>query len=220
MFRRRFRKSRATAKKGYKPRVWRRKAYKAKPSRVHLFKRRVLLTTITANASTNVYGGQYFGLSDVPNSSEFTSLYDQFKICKIVCEFFPKIKSVQAVSTATTATTIQVPKMSLVVDHDDASAPTAISDLLQYPKVRTIEMTKKFKQTLIPSIRMLADQNNGVNTTYLPRYKPWIDMSFPATRHYGLKWACEAYTASGTPVDGIFGYEVYATYYIACKDPR
>jgi len=59
------------------------------PSRqkVHFFKRHVDLGTITLSSAGITTQGYSFQLDEVPNYTEFTALYDQYKLSAVAIKF-------------------------------------------------------------------------------------------------------------------------------------
>lgn len=131
-----------------------------------------------------------FKLNDLINSTEFTSLFDQYMITGIQYRF--RIQRDPSVNSSTGAVNQGVfPRVFWVHDHDDSSAPATQSDLYQYPKMREMQFTANRDTTkwfyLKPAV---ATQIYGpVNVGYNAKWRTWLDCGYPGTPHYGIKLA-------------------------------
>lgn len=185
---------------------------------LHYFKRRYVVANITASTSavgiqTNAAGALTFSLSALPNSSEFTSLFDAYKVMKVSLDWLPFGDSVNLpISTMTGTSSLMFPGGPLitVVDYDDAGTPAAASDLLQYQTAKVTPVPRRHKMSLRP--KFAIDVNNGMSTGYGPR-SGWLDTAYPGIPHYGVKYYLNAPSASSSS----FTYQVWATVTIACK---
>lgn len=218
VFRRRFRKSRATRKKGYKPRMWRRRASKLN-LKIHHFKRKKIYTTLFASNTVDTFGGWYFGISDLPSTTDFANLYDQYRINKIVLNFIPRNNVLNIPHNATATPTIKIPNMFIHPDYDDSTAPASFDEMLQNPRCKVVPMNRKFSLKFTPS-SLTEVYNNGITSTYSAKFKQWVDMASTVTRHYGVKYGIETYAVSGAPATNMFGYDVHLTMYFSCKGVR
>ena len=150
-------------------------------------------TTITSNTSTNTQTGSIqTQLSSLPAYSDFTNLFDQYRILKVKIDFMPNL-------TGNTAGGLPglYNVFNMAIDHTDTTSPTQSSDILQYDEHRTLQPYKPFSITYKPA-PAAAYFNTNVTTGYGPRAGAWIDGSSPAIVHYGLKysWDCNASTAT------------------------
>ena len=82
-------------KKGYKKRGYKRGYPKRiprnlTPKNVHYFKRNVVIGDLSKASGTSAYlNGYQFQLNDCINYSEFTALYDFYKICAVKIRVIP-----------------------------------------------------------------------------------------------------------------------------------
>lgn len=74
-----------------------------------------------------VFFAQTFAANLLPNLTDFTGLFDQYRIRAVTCKF-RLIQPPEA--TNTPATSQFYPDIYLAVDHDDAAVPTAVDDVL------------------------------------------------------------------------------------------
>lgn len=180
---------------------------------VYRFKRSFRLPQIVFNVGTTSMYGQEFKFSDMPNSSEFSNLFDVYKIDKI---------KIVWVATATGAdvnpatTHIFVPNLLSVIDHTDSSAPSGINELMQYPGCKRTKLTNTHTRILKPHVA--SDLVGQLGTTGY-QSKPWPYVSFGIdVTGYGVKWGLDQVFNVATNL-GI-GVDRYVTYYFSCKSVR
>jgi len=150
---------------------------------------------IIQNGPTNVLGGLAFALADLAQVSTFSSLFDQYRIEKIRVHVRARSNAVSVFNTA--SPNAAVPTMYMAIDRDDASAPAAVSDMMEYDSVFTIQGEEDAIITLVPSITP-AVFSGGAFSGYSssPSNAHWIDLANTTVPHYGLKFGVTALTTS------------------------
>lgn len=198
-------------KRGYK-----KAAAKVNLKRQHYyFSRKVNLGAIVSvGLNTPTLTSLSFKLSDVPGVSDFTSLFDQYKLTYVKLMF-----KLQQDPSAQTAVNSFYPTMYHCVDHDDVSAPTSIDDLRQHGRTR-MSVLRPNRYTVIkvkPSVLYEVARNAGLGTTTVaPKWRQWIDMAHTDTIHYGLKYALD----NTFNLNPNYSLEVQAQYWFQCRDTR
>lgn len=198
----------------------RKKTYRKKPnlvSQVHRFKRTVVdqFTIPMDGVISEYYEAWSFKLSDLPSYTEFTALYDQYCIEKIVCKFFPRF-NVYNYPDATSAET-EVPIILSVIDYDDATAVSQTS-LVQFSTCKYHSQFKPFTITFSP--RAATAAYSGAFTSYAVASKnQWFDAASSDVQYYGLKLATSVFSGGNNPtVDPT--WDVYYEYHLAFRFPR
>lgn len=155
-----------------------------------------------------------FRLHDIDQYSNFTSLYDQYKILKIVVYMIPQLNNDTNTGTGTPYTGGST---YVVKDYDDYSALSTASDYRQYANVKQVPngVMKTRKFSLVPHIARSAYQAGGF-TAYSNDRDIWLDCAYPEVQHYGLKMGIDPYSNNTC----IQSWEISATYYIAFKNLR
>lgn len=196
------------------------------PNQVYRYKRTFIATTIASSAGTDKLGSFVFKLADVPNVSEFTSLYDVYRIAGVKMVFYPASGNLVYDVTQQNATGIPLspaqpgsllPRFMTVIDEDDNTTPGSTSDLLQYQTLKITSGTKHVVY-LKPRFSATVYKNLAASGYAVGPRKQWLDCSDSTTEHYGVKYAYES-TPSLTPV-GMFNMKVHITYYLEFKDVR
>lgn len=189
---------------------------------VHAYKRMWKISTITASVAgggvqTNIAGAYSFKLSDLPNYTELTALYDQYKITGVKISFIPSATEYNsAIPQGATVAQGFNPFMS-AIDYDDTTTPTSEDQLMEYGSLKRSGPGRIHSRYIVPKV--LQEVYRSVATTgYRPISGQWLDIAQPDIPHYGLKVWCSAPPAAGTAT--AITYNVYATYYIKCKNTR
>lgn len=141
--------------------------------KIYQFQRSLNAVTITnTTAPADTTGSFSFRLSDLPDYTEFTNLFDEYKFSRVEVSFVP-----------TSPTNYSGP-LYTVIDYDDAVVAT-IAQLSEYQTLQISGSGAMTKRTLVPKIAVAA--YSGAFTSYAPQAS-WVDCSSPGVLWYGLKY--------------------------------
>lgn len=171
------------------------------------------LGTAAVDTFTGYYqfgGACNFSLDQVLNYTEFTSLYDRYKIRKIVVKIIPEC------NVASTAGTSLLPVVGVVRDYDDNTVPTSTTQLAEMQGYREYRLNRPLTFAVYPRIANTVWQGTLANGYSVMR-PPWLDNSSFSVPHYGLKFFFRNVPLSGTAP---FLIRFTMTYHFACKDTR
>lgn len=178
---------------------------------IHYFKRFTYKSTITGDVSRVAKGALTFKLDDVPGLSDFTSLFDYYKITGVQLKFTTYLDpNSQAAGNA------YYPKMYSTIDLDDDSAPLSSDDLRQRQscKIRWLAPNRSYNFFLRP--RYLKNVYiSGVANGYELGRNQWLDLSNTNVPHYGFKYVIENLNP-----DLSQAVQVEACYYLAFRGVR
>jgi len=152
-----------------------------------------------ADAITPSFYGEAFALSQVAGFSELTAMYDQYKINGIKLTFYPRNTEITPLPAAPNNARVIV-----VTDYNDNTAPTSLNELREYEDHRTYGYSEKFTHYI--------DKPKFVDSVSSVR-NGWIATSNPSQRHYGLKFAAEAYG-----LGPVYGWAVEAEFFMSFKN--
>lgn len=174
---------------------------------VYTFTRSVSKGKITATNAETVTAYS-FALSDLPSYTDFTSLFDEYRIVQVILEFIPVTTSFGPSTSAT-----DLPSVHTVIDYDDSTAPASIDTLRQFGTHQIVANQVYFKRVLSP--RCTVATYSGAFTSYsLSPVSQWRDSVSPGILHYGVKVG----TSPVTTVSGSYVlYNIEATYTIQCR---
>lgn len=180
---------------------------------IHYFKRTYVQTVAvnSANAFTAITsdGTNYnnFKLSQLTNYADFTSLYDQFKICGIARKYVFDRNSSEAQATVISS----LPRLITVNDWNDTSALANENEALEYANCKQSRLDRVVKRYFRP--QPLADPTGYANFMS----KRWLPTASYITPHSGIK---EALVLNSTSSVALGNLNIYTTFYIACKNPK
>lgn len=128
-------------------------------------------------------------LADFPGYTEFTALFDAYRIRKLTYSFYPARGNVGAADGSTGPQPV-VETLTTAIDFNDNIAPTSQAELLEYGTCQQHFMDRPRKVSFVPRIKM------GGTDVVTPSVVPVIESRplFLSTDqakigHYGLKWA-------------------------------
>jgi len=151
------------------------------------------------SSNININGVGVYGPA-LPNSSEFSAIFDQWRIKSVTIRLDWNYNSVGPSESASSP-----PLFYFVTDYDD-SADAAVSALLQYPGVRTHSFLSNGYTPIVYTFtpRPLKDiAGSGLLTSYGPDMSmPFIRTAELTTPHYGMKIATAPLGATSTTVIG------------------
>lgn len=191
-------------------RVRRRTRRSLRTLKVYHFKRTVQLASITGGLAQQ-FGALTFQLDDLPNYTEFTNLFDDYRINAVSLKFIPNRNS------SDFAGGVAPPGISnfyTVFDYNDATVPGAVNDLMQYPNLKITQSSRMLTRTLRPASLDVVSAG-GTTASVNPKWKQWLSTASPDVNHYGLKYCLDAFSAANAVT-----YQVYATFYISCKSVK
>jgi len=167
---------------------------------------------IVATANQINYSALTFRLNQLPDFTDFTNLYDQYKICAVKVEIIPQFDTNTQIGVGTVPTASHIMSQNFhIIDYDDAVVPTDINQLMQHQNLKRTPCNRVIKRFLKPKF---ADRifSNGIIDGFRPS-KGFIDVQSPGVEHYGLKIAFASNPLTLT-------YGIRTTYYVACKNVR
>lgn len=178
----------------------------------HYFSRTVSTDVISvAGGPPAVYTeGRAFRLNELPGVTDFTNLFDQYCITKIVLKFFPCGTEV----SASEITSYTAPRITIAQDFDDITTPLTESELLEMKGHRTYQFTKPITHVIKPAINAEV-YRSGITSSYSPKWNQWIDCATVDVPHYGIKTWCQQDSGAAT-----FRYRIFMTFYFKMKGVR
>lgn len=162
-----------------------------------------------ATDSINVYA---FRATDIPNFSEFASLYDQFRIKAIKFSAIP-IGNVSTYTGTTGATgttpTYSVRSYSVLDFQYDASSPTTVSQLREYQNCKWKPYNRIHSRYFYPRLQLSSDGNDA---QYTVGSKPWVSTQ---TASQQAQWAGIIFGVDGNSAPtGTILYQIELKYYL------
>lgn len=161
---------------------------------------------ITCSNTSDVAFSFIPNLAQLPSSTDFTAMFDQYKISGVAIKIIPRFNVLAATANGSS-------QILTCVDYD-ANGPSTLSAIQQYQSMKLTRGTSIHRRYIKPAILVQAYQ--GVTSTgYLPKWNTWIDANDNAVPHYGLYGVVPA-AAGGSQIT----YDLEATFYVQCKYVR
>jgi hypothetical protein len=176
---------------------------------IHRFMRTDRLAQLVQHTSavgTVSSNGYYFSLDQIPSYTEFTALFDQYRIDKIELCFIP-------VANAVAPTGSTQGQLTTVIDYDDATVLATEAGAFNYESAQVVPVWQIHKRVLKPRIAMAGYA--GAFSSYVNIGNQWIDSASPSVQHYGLK-------AIVGPASGalVMSWDIIVKYYFSCRNTR
>lgn len=165
--------------------------------------------------------GMVFRLSQAAVTTDLTSLFDNYRIKKVVLRFNPLINSAPGDNTALTGGTSPLsinalPMLHVAPDFDDSNAPTAIETVLQNSYAKSYRLDKPFTITLTPRAQSVVTATGATTAGGLAPAGQWFDCQSPDIDHHGLKMWLNHFPINA--VRRTCGIEITPVYYLEFKN--
>jgi len=168
---------------------------------------------VQSNAAAAVYlNSMYFALNQVVGSSDFTNLFDEYRINCVVVKLIPRVNTVQTLANGTEIPNNYVPNLHWVYDYDDANVPSNTDTLLEYGNYRVKAFDRPITWKIKPKYALAA--YSGAFTSYKPM-RGWLDVASPSIQHYGVKFAVDTLQPSQYT-----SFVIRPIYYISFRNTR
>lgn len=179
---------------------------------IQYFKRSAYFSGWAANNTTaDNFLVTFATLNSVPNASDFTTLYDQFRINGVKFTLIPRGNQ-SDIGTAS-GTVAQSVGVFSVIDYDDSNALTSLGQALQYQNMKMTRSHQIHSRYFKPRIMTSADATTGIvmaNNT-----RGWLDVATGAdVKHLGIKYVLQQSPNSSQQFD------LKVDYYLAFKCVR
>lgn len=149
---------------------------------VHTFRKSVMLSNITDTGSIQHLGYQ-FNLDQLAEEADFQSLYDSYKIKKIILSLEPQFSGTNA-SAAPYQNWLRV-----VHDYDDITPLTTQNQYLEYAgcKSHLVTQPRIIRIPLYPKIQTINQTSGGTGLITRPVKSTWLPTASDLVDHLGLK---------------------------------
>lgn len=150
-------------------------------------------------------------LNQVPNYTDFTSLFDSYKITHAQFKFIPHF-NVGQVPLGPQNT--QVARLCTVIDQDDDTAPTGLTTLLQYSSLEESLLDKERIRNFSPRIAIQTYRGTTTTGYNTPDGPVWVDAADADVPHYcGKGLICDTTASADNPRS----LTILCTVWITCK---
>lgn len=173
---------------------------------------------IANNSTVPLKGAMNFSLSQCLGYTDYTKLFDQYRVNMVIVKFTPSLTTVvnRPFDDTTTPTDGTVPRLVTALDRDDSTIPIDFESVQSKSKSRITYATKyqsyKFRPNRLTMVyRTQATTGYKVDT----QVKEFLDCGQADIPHYGVKYCLEPSSPSNTYV-----YDISVDYYVSFKNKR
>lgn len=177
---------------------------------VHTFVRGYLGTNLDTTTTNFAYE---YTLGSVLNPTEFSALFDLYRIKKAVITFIPLQNNAETeVEMGPIYTTSTIPTLWITDDHD-GSGPTTANEFLERG-IKPISLKKPYSHTCYPRIAKTV-YNTPTSAYAMGKRNVWVNMADTSVPHYGTYCLLEDATAGS-----YWKCRVYVQLFFQCKGIR
>lgn len=198
-------------------RIFRRRVGRLRFNNLFHFRTVYLKDTVSLTSNIQVNKGYSFRLSDSPEAGQVGSLWDAYRLNKVVLRVIPR----QNTYAAGGANPVAAPQVVSCIDYDDVDTLATTTDYLSFGTARIHSAIHPFSIKFTPAVNNGVSTNAGT-TEVLPgnqRFKQWIDMNLAGVPHYGVKMQFAALVPLPTTTNPIV-FELWAKCYYSFKQRR
>lgn len=198
-------------RRNFKRRTFR---YNKSGQKIHYFTRHVDLGGFDiTNGTSATYASYTFELNQIHNYTDFTAMYDSYRIKAVKLTFIPVTNVTFRSNTSNLAVegTAFSGRFFSCLDFNDSTTPSSVNQVREYKNAKWTPYTRIHKRFLYPKVLYRLDENVNVNAT-----QPWIPTASANVEHYCVKVAFEH---PSTSLTGTY-YTIEAKFYLAFKSPK
>lgn len=169
------------------------------------------LGTVAGDTIGSVFtGSMAFALNNVQNASDFSGLYDQYKIRGAKVTFTPLF------SDASVGSTQYVPTLYYYQDMDDTTVPTVV-EVRQHQNLKMARLDRP-RSIFVSYPKALLDVG-APTPTPATLSNGWINCNNTLVSHNGVKFMVRNANLAAQP-GNIWAVRIDVTYYLQFKNPQ
>lgn len=159
-------------------------------------------------------------LSQIPDYTNYTAIWDQYRIDKVEFKFVPTLSTVinKPYDDSTSVLVVDPCQLVIAIDRDDNSLPstsTGYVDLLKRAGSKTCRAGKTLTVTWKPN-RLKSLYQSATSTGYaVDNSNEFLDCAQTSIPHYGLKYALTPFSPPNC-----FQYMVKCRYWVSFGNRR
>lgn len=152
----------------------------------------VIIVTYSHSSGIAAYGSKQYSLSNVINRSEFTTLWQEYRINCVVTKFTPlfdsgTVDSINSVPATSGYPITNLPSIGWAIDYNDANVPTSLEEIQQFSNYKEALFNKEIKIKIWPACAP-GIYISGIAAGYAVKRKAWLRCGNDDIPHYGLKY--------------------------------
>jgi len=192
--------------------------------RAHMFKRTdVKQATFNPSLGVQFYANNnpaslsvsgYYGLGGLNNYTEFSDLFDQYRIVWIKWKLIWNHPN-DTMNTSGAQST-GVPILYTIKDTNDGTCYSSLPLMAENETFESYLLTKPVVKSFRPKCAQAV--YSGAFTSYAEQGMPWIDSNSTTVQYYGIKWAIDP---NGSNINAATGtITVVSQVWVECRDVK
>lgn len=195
-----------------KRRVYRRIPRNRSISKTYMFKRHVDLGTVALSNAAAVSGGISFQLDEVPNYTEFTALFDVYRIAAVKITCYVNASDIQVQS----ASPFSVVRWISVIDYNSSGSFGSFNDAREFQSSKMSQYPFPYPKSRYLKPKMISSvENDATSIVAAGNKKGWLNTTVANIPHYGYRYIFEQLAA---PYTGSIKFE--GTYYLMFRQVK
>lgn len=159
------------------------------------------------SGNLDVHYHETVALSSFPGTGPFKALYHQFRIVKVIFEFFPVNQQGRYnEGSQTDLGQLYTPTLYTAVNRTATAFADTVTKMASTNNMRSTIAGRYHKRVFVPCTLGQTYQSS-VETAYNPEYKEWLSTEDTSTPHFGL----DVLMSSSTSPKGSFKYKLRTT---------
>ena len=155
---------------------------------------------IACNGIAANVGSFYFTLDMLPDYTDFTNLFQSYRIKKVKIEWKPEYTELTDAALVSNAVNVN---FNTAINTSSNLGPSAVSDVTQYESCKSTGITKQHSRTLTPAILM----NSAMPCSC------YVTSDAPSEKHFSIWY--------GIPATGVtMTFRSVATFVVECAGAR
>lgn len=182
------------------------------------------LVTSADGLTFSLGGAMKFTMTDLPSYTDYTALFDQYRIDQVDIEIDSLVNSAQSQAT-TTGNQEAMPSVTYVPDFDDANVPTTPGEINQYQRAKTWTFRgsgKPLKFSIKPRVSVPVNSVGG-GANMPGAESPQLDIAHADVLHYGCKFwfnNLTSYTTAGVITPNQTNLRIKCKYFLTLINSR
>jgi len=141
--------------------------------------------TVISQSLLDTFGSFSYKMSDLTETASFAALFQQYRLVGVQVFFRPMFRATSIVDD----TTVLMPLIATAMDPNDITAWTAFTQARNSENVHITDDSAGFSIQFTPQPAFAAFAGGVFNGFAQMAVSPWLDTTYNAIEHYGLRWA-------------------------------
>lgn len=195
-----------------KRKIYRRIPRNRMANKTYMFKRHVDLGTVALSNAATVSGGLRFQLDQVPGYTEFTAMFDMYRIAAVKVTCLQNADNIQVQATVPYA----VVRWVSVVDYNSSGTFATLNDAREFQNAKISQFPTQYPKSRYFKPKMVTVvEDSSTSVIAGGNKRGWLNSNVVNIPHYGYRYFFEQLTS---PYTGSVKFE--AVYYMMFRQVK